>query len=247
MDIDGHPWLWAVAKPSLPILIAIPCAAFLIIHHKRYRHDGHIVACLTAALIASYLYISVFNRQPAAIYQMPCNKGHITIVRNRNKLVLIDPGVIGQRISAPSWVEFTLIPSLIKEYGATSIDTIILLQPGDCLFQAITTLATKIKIECVYLVWWQGPLTKHGWSSFFNMKRTLAAKDVALRRIGNYPISLATTGENPISITPLKKTIRQQDITYSAIEVAISEGEKTHIVRSQKSRPSHKRTLPTQE
>lgn len=66
------------------------------------------------------------------------------------KLVLVDPGVIGQRISSCSWIEYTLIPHIIKTTGKTRINHIILLQPNKVTFDAIALLCTKIEVKNIY-------------------------------------------------------------------------------------------------
>jgi len=217
---DSHPWLFGFATPSSLFLVSIPLLALLILHFKTLRSLAHSVLCLSILLVGSCLYIKNTYTKTNTLQTIPYGRGELTILHDQKKLVVIDPGIIGQRISSASWIEYTLCPELIKTSGKTTIDHLILLQPGAMLFEAITTLAAKVKIKEIYLICWQGSMTKHEWFRFFTMKRTLEAQGTKMHRITHKTIELNISKTCDITIQPLPQTIKQKEIQYPAIEVS---------------------------
>lgn len=219
MDIDSHPWLFGFAKPSLFFLLIIPLLAVATIHLKLFKSMIQRIVCLSLILISSCFYIKYAYSKTGSLETLECNHGNIHIVHENKQLVVIDPGVIGQRISAPSWVEYTLMPHLVKSSGKTEIDYLILMQPGALLFEAIAKLCEKIRIKKIYLICWQGTLSKHEWRHFFALKRATQENKCSLERISYKPIEIDLSRGNKIYITPLKDMITQKEITYPAVKV----------------------------
>lgn len=219
IKIPSHPWLFGFAKPSLFVLIGIPICALLIIHYKHFRSMWVRILCLVVLLVGSSLYIKTIHTKTHDLEALACNKGQVTILHDASKVILIDPGVIGQRINAASWVEFTLLPHLISSSGVNAINDLILLQPGAMLFQAITTLITKIKVKKIYLVCWQGSLAKHEWRSFFQMREAAQANGVIIERITYKKIHIPLA-HSTLTIEPLKSRITSKEIDYPVIKVS---------------------------
>lgn len=235
MKIQTHQWLFGFAKPSIPVLIFIPLCALLVIHYKKFKNIWQRIACLSLLLVGSSLYIRTIHTKTNTLESLACNNGHVTIINDKNKVLLIDPGVIGQRINAASWVEFTLVPHLISSSGVNTIDDLILLQPGAMLFQAVTTLITKIKVKKIYLVCWQGSLAKHEWRSFFAMREAAQKQGVSIERITYKKIEIPLA-HSMLTIEPLKSRITSKEITYPVIKVRGTINQKTLEIMSAKSK-----------
>lgn len=234
MKTESHPYLFGFAQPSYIMLILIPLGALVILHLKKIKYVLQSVICLTLLLLLFCTYIQVAHSKTFSIETFACNKGEITIIHDHAQLIVIDPGVIGQRISAPSWIEFTLIPHLIKMSGKTTIDYLILMQPNGSLFQAIAVLSKKIKVKKILLVCWQGTLTKREWAYFFDLKRAAQENNTQFERITHKNMHIKLSGQNKIFINSLEKQITQKDITYPALCVQCSINEKAIEVYSYK-------------
>ena len=234
LHVESHPWLYGFPKPPLVLLLTIPLLAILMLHFRKFKHSYQTVLCLVALLLGSCFYIKTAYTTTQAVETMPCNRGTITIVHDQQNLIVIDPGVIGQKISAATWVEYTLIPHIIKTSGKTTIDSLILLQPGALLFEAITTLVSKIHINTIYLVYWQGSLTKPEWAHFFSMQQACKENGVTCKRISDKPIIITTSDKNSLTITPLPTTIKQKEISYPAVQITGSRDQKPFTVTSYK-------------
>lgn len=234
---EGALWLFGFAKPSVLLLLFIFLAAAAILHYKKFTASYQSIVCFAVLLLGSCLFIKLAYTKTNAVEMLPCNRGHVTLIHDKKQLVVIDPGVIGQRISANSWIEFTFISHLIKTSGKTKIDHLIVLQPGAVLFDALATLISKLVVKKIYLVVWQGSLTKREWARFFAFRRAAQAKGISIERIAQKEIILELSNASKISIKPLPKTIRQKDITYPAVEVVGSCGATSFAVHSQKYKP----------
>lgn len=158
MHADTQRWLLGFTKPSPYFLTTIVALSILIMVFKKTNGIYVSIACFSALFFGVSLYLHCMTSQHSSHSTLACNKGEIHIIVANNKLVVIDPGFIGQRLSAPSFVQYTLIPHLIKLTGKTKIDHLILLQPGELLFEAVERLCTKIKVKNIYLVCWDGPM-----------------------------------------------------------------------------------------
>lgn len=218
LKVPSQEWFIGFARPSGILLVLIPLCALAIIHYKHGKNIWIRIACLTALLVAFGIYTKIIHAKKTEIQTLACNKGAVTLVHDAGTVVLIDPGVIGQRVSAQSWVEFTLLSHLVSSSGATVIDHVVLLQPGAMLFQAITTLLTKITVKKLYLVYWQGSLAKHEWRSFFEMRETAQKQGVAIERISYKTIHIPLK-HGAIMIEPLQERITDKEINYPAITV----------------------------
>lgn len=216
MNLAGNGWLLGFAKPSLIVLIAIPLIALLIIHAKKLQQPllNASVLLLFFVSVATYLHLT-YTRFGSTVTHVPCNRGSVTIVLDAGTVTVIDPGVIGQSIAAPNWIEYTLIPALTCKTGKTTIDHLVVLQPGTMVFKALTTLAQKTTIKNIYLVCWHGSLQKREWAAFFECKRTLVQTGCAIHRIAQKTVPITPQ----LSAQPTQELIQQHEITYPAIVV----------------------------
>jgi hypothetical protein len=182
---------------------------------------------------------------PAKIVEcIPCNSGQVVLIKDQNKTTLVDPGFIGQRLSMPSWIEYTLRPHLIKKIGSTKIDNLIILQPGKLTFEAIELLSSKLTIDTIYLVLWQGLLPHKEWRSFAAMKKTLAEKNIKLKRItAFYTTYVPFDDTHDLVISPLEENIQHTEITYPALSVSCCVDKQKVTIYSAK----HKKQLNREE
>ncbi len=193
-------WLVSFAVPSTIMLIVLPLIAIAIVHAPVL--DTVIKKCSALLCVLAIAMCSLKLGAPiTGLGKLECNKGAITIIRNQKQTVVIDPGVLGRRASATSWVEYTLIPELNKQYGTATIDHLVLTKPGTLLFRAITTLLQKTTVKTIYLVVWDGELSKSGWRAFFTMRREVEKQKIKWVRLSSQPITISLSG--------LTKLIRQ--------------------------------------
>lgn len=155
-------WLWTIAqvgtwpfvyfpKPPITWCLAVPIEALIIIHHKKTRGIVPSIVALSALMIFSTAYLKIMHTPAVLHTTIPCNRGNVTIVRAGGKTALIDPGFIGQRKSALSWIEYTLPQALVTMIGSPAINHLVLLKSNTMTLKAITKLITLIPISAIHL------------------------------------------------------------------------------------------------
>ena len=163
------------------------------------------------------------------ILSVPCNKGEIIIVRNNAHVTIIDPGYLGQTISSPTWIEFTLVPLLNQYFGSQTIHHLILLQPSIMTFSCVATLCQLCDVHYCYVPLWQGNADRSLLRSYGYMRHALEKNNTHLVRIKNAPLSL-----DACTISPFEPMLSYKDIMFKTMHVSISLKEKKLEIYSAK-------------
>lgn len=222
MSWGSNSWLVSFAQPSPLFFTALILAALLILYHPRLRAPLISSACFAALFLSACVFLKVMTPQASAIETIACNGGTVTMINYKNEITLIDPGVIGKRISAPNWIDYTLLPFINKTYGRTTIDHLVILQPGQVAFDAIATLCAQTTVKNCYLILWDGTAPKSLLRSYGAMRRELEKQGSKLHRFGKKPYTIALDKKTAITITPLEKKCTYKDLQFPAVHVTSS-------------------------
>ncbi len=228
-NLPSNWWLIGFTQPPFWVLVAIPLVALALLHARYLTSITYTFLSFSALFFIACTWLYYAYTPSSCITAIPCNNGHVTVIYCKKQLSVIDPGVIGQRLSASSFVEYTLMPETVKATGRTIIDRLILLQPGGLLFEAVTKLIEKQQVREICLPWWQGRLKKNAWRQFMIMRRVAEKYGVKLKRVFDKPIDC-----NGITITPLEKKLAYHEATFPAMHVTGSVGEQVFEVYSHK-------------
>lgn len=235
LKLGSKQWLTGFPLPYWPVmLIFIPLGAFALLHYRKNAHIFRSILCFAVLLMVSTFYLKNVETPHTLITKIPCNKGHVTLIKKNNAVTLIDPGFIGQRISMPSWIEYSLRPELIKKIGSTHIDHLFVLEPGKITFEAIELLCKKLTIKNVYLILWEGRLPWYEWRTFTHMSSELSKNHVSLHRIGSTKKTLSLFENHFITVAPLGKQIKKKDIAFNDLEITCQIDNQTVTIYSAK-------------
>ena len=214
MQCAGHSALIPFALPSIGILLLIFILTLLILHHKKIQTPWKAIICYSILLTATCLYLALPARCANKIIDIACNKGNVHIIQRENHLIVIDPGVIGRRLSAPSWCEYTLMPALAKQCGTHTIDHLIILQPNRIIFEALLSLQEKICIKNIYIPFWNGQMPSFWLRNFMKLKHACYKNNCNLIRIGKYPLTI-----DGITISTLDEQICVNEFSFPAFKI----------------------------
>ncbi len=159
LPLHGSDTLYGFSKPPLWLLVALAITPFVIITHPRMRSQKHRIIGMALLFMLSMTIIQSTSHQQSINTKIPCHGGELTLFHQDGKTILIDPGCIGRRISAPSWVAYTLTPELISKTGRLIVDHLITLKPGIMTFEAIRTLCETVNVRHLYVPYMYGELS----------------------------------------------------------------------------------------
>lgn len=74
-------------------------------------------------------------------------KQKVDIICKNNRIIMYDTGALGAKKSYESWIDFTLIPALIKHTGSMTIDTLVTYKTNPRYLQAIKYLHKALTIK----------------------------------------------------------------------------------------------------
>lgn len=213
-------WLIGFAKPMFILLLLIPIATLLVIHYRYNRKSWRGVFALFMVSIAISVGL-MHTTVPKKIQAISCNKGSLALIACQSKTIVLDPGYLGSLpSSSSSFVQYTLVPTIIKNAGTMTIDALIILKVTMTTLAAIATMAQFMTIHTIYFPKLQGSMMGKDEEKWNNFKRILDEHNIELVSI-EYPFSIQQEQEK-FTITPMNKKISYHSLFYNAITVACS-------------------------
>lgn len=219
-NLGSKSYLISFTKPPLWFILLLPIAAFLIIQLRFTHPPLRSIFCFTLAILLYSFALKTWYGPRRIIDAIPCHGKSIHVIRTHGELILIDPGVIGSRISGVSFASYNLLAELSRNYGTQTIDHCIVLQPGAVTYEAVAAMCAKAQIKKLYLVLWQGKLPYSAWRNYKLLMEVCKEHQVKVIRIGSYPISLNYTDDTFLTISSLEQEIVYQDARYKALHVS---------------------------
>lgn len=210
--------------PSYLLVGIICCATFIII----IQHYSHLKKCTLLLLLICCICCYMQQQEKPPIWtEINCNKGSIWLIATRNELILMDQGYMGQSVAAESFVEYTLVPTLIQLYGTCTITRTILLQPSTTTFKAVKKLLELCNIQHIYIPVWQTHNNTKIASAFMQMKEMANSKNCHLHRLTAAKYLLSKENGHTIELHTLPTSISTSGIAYTAYVISGSIDNKT--------------------
>lgn len=218
LPFHGSHSLCGFGKPPLWLLILLGTIPFLLTAHPRLRAARHRIIALSLLFIMNMALIQATSPHLSGCLKIPCHGSELTLLLQDNKTILIDPGAMGRRISAPSFAAYTLTPELISKTGRLTIDYLILCKPTIMTFEAVRTLCDTITIENIYIPYLYGELSGPLRVAWAKMYGTLHQQQTTIHRIYENRIEELHDKKIALSLKPVgKKTYR--DMSYPCITI----------------------------
>lgn len=209
------------ARPPLFVLIIIAGAAACILHWKKINTPLKGIACYSALFAIIIIYLKLCAVPATLIESIDCNSKKVPLIVCNNRVVVIDNHVIGRKLSAASWLEYTLSSAMIKKGGYTTIDHFVLPYPSKIMFEALTLYLEKISIKNLYIAIWDGRIPKHHWRSYKRLTTLAQKKKCKIIRISSYkPTKISLDSDSFITITPTKELVKKVDFSYPKFQIS---------------------------
>jgi hypothetical protein len=221
MQMADNGALVGFARPPLFVLIMIAVTAAGILHWKKINTPLKGIACYSALFALIIIYLKFCAVPATLIESIDCNSKKVPLIVCNNRVVVIDNHVIGRKLSAASWLEYTLSSALIKKGGYTTIDHFVLTYPSKIMFEALTLYLEKITIKNVYIAIWDGRIPKHHWRSYKKFTSLAQKKQCKITRISSYkPTKITLTPDSCVTVTPTKELVKKTDFSYPKFQIS---------------------------
>lgn len=170
-------WLIGFAKPGTTLTILLFVLLVLLALRFIFRVLSKLVMIAIIALSLSitthYLYKAILPSKPLTKLVPNCEQ-KLSVALLPNKTIQInDYGFFNQKRSPEKFITFELKPYLIKNYGATTIDKIILHNPRAKSFRAVQELYKTFGINEVAVAYFNYRLSRYGWKCFYSLKNMI--------------------------------------------------------------------------
>lgn len=211
-------WLIYAPEPSFVAVTLVFVCSFFILHHKKISRPLISCALFTCVLALFYVYLHSTRPQQPGTEHIACFDNTLTLITSNYKAVLIDPGSLGRRITAPDYIRFTLIPKLSKK-GIRSLESVIALKPSLTTFKALATLCTCYPVNTVYIPAWSGQLTHTGWQAWQELRAAALQHNTMLITLDGTSCALLplSTCEHIALNTHTHKIIKKNKLIYPEI------------------------------
>ena len=203
-------------KPHWLFLLAMPLITFGSLYAPFNRKPLFRMMWYSGLFIFFWILLKI-SVHPSQSFSIPCNKGKVDIIQTKDSIIVMDYGAIGARMSAPSYVSYTLIPEIIKKTGSLTIDHLILTKPGIFLFEALEPFVEKMEIHTIYLPYLEGTMDeklKRIFNRFYRMAKQRGTRIISCAKI---PKTIYEK-EVEIKITPETETTYRA-LSYRALKI----------------------------
>ena len=142
LSFGGAHWFIGFPQIILPISSLFVVIIIAIYSLKLFNQKQRLVLLMSCCCFTMIIRTVL---QPKNI-EIVVKQGHqkFYVIKKNNKIFAFDMGALGARPSFQSWIEFTLMPAMVKSMGATHIDTLIL-----CKSNIRTGQAKEALLQCL--------------------------------------------------------------------------------------------------
>jgi hypothetical protein len=176
-------WIVHCMQPSIFVLLLPIIALVAGLMHPFFATPTRRISLMVGILIFFFAYCNFLQKeilsQTTTIF---FDKKLYGIFRTDNKLILIDDGYAAQKKSPEKVLEYQILPKLFKEYGSLHVADYVIKKPMCSSMKIAATLCKYVAVDNVSLPYFDAPEQKRVWWAYFDLKRTLAAHNVSLRR-----------------------------------------------------------------
>ncbi len=219
MHFAGRSWLFALPKPPIWLCILVPASAVIVVLYTLRRSWQVKISGLLFIMVFACSYLKCLQAPKKLCSTIACAQGSVTLVHAHNTTVLIDTGALNRIPTPESWVEYTLLPELIKQLGSTKIDHYVFVQPTFRGFKAAQAVVEFAPVKNVYFPYWCGDADKKLLGAYGGLKRACADHNVTIKRMGKTPLTINLSNDEKISLTTQKPWITKGDISFPQIAI----------------------------
>lgn len=174
-------WLIGFYKAPLYILGISSLLAFIIVTHPKTRSLYRSTLFLNISLILCTGFLTYYA-PTTGTFTVPYRKKTITLIKEGPSLTLSDNGTFSSVRSPDNFVDYFLIPEMIKETGLLTLEKVTIAQVNTFSLELLLYICKKIEVKTISLPLFKEPLTKPGWKGFFTLKKYASKNNIKIIR-----------------------------------------------------------------
>lgn len=217
--IEYYPVLFSCYKPSLLLLISIPCMVLIIIHNQCTARLERSALLLTILLACIIIFLKISIHYQTNFAPIMHKQDTIPLYKVNNQLIMIDPGILGKHANVHNWVRYTFSSELHKLYGTDQIEYLIVLKLNQRTLEALLILTSVIQIKNIYLPAWKHKMHQPYAKIYWQLLRELKKQNCIIYHCGNYKKTIRLSATSTIIIEPTLKEITYHQTTYPELFV----------------------------
>lgn len=144
---------WLIGFNHQMIWLAIP-TAISIVFIFTFFYPNKKTSLLILTSCCALLFATRWLLQKNCFYKV--NNLSMYVLRLNNKIFLIDNGALCSKQNFYSWIDYTILPELVKTDGITTVDTLILYKPNKKLVKTVLQFAQQTMIKTILVTTKQG-------------------------------------------------------------------------------------------
>lgn len=123
LSFGSKQWLVGLPSSLVPFLSIIALGAFIALQHKQLSRPLYFIGLSGLCMI--FIALTTMQTKKPKHIDIVCSKQRLSLINHNGKLHLIDQGALGERRNPTSWISYTLLPEITKQFGFTQIDHLI--------------------------------------------------------------------------------------------------------------------------
>jgi len=194
LDRITHLWLWIMK--SMPgswyigfaqvpwwMFVFLVVAVLAIVHSKYLIKPVHAMSALLAVAILFYGMTCLYHT-PEQRTIIPSPKGIVTMHVHNNEICIVEEGAFSSQTSLAAWLEYTLLPTVIKKTGICHVEYCIITSHTQRTLQALADSIGRLGIKHVYIPAWKGIIPPRHYYAYKTLQKSAQEHQCALHIIG---------------------------------------------------------------
>ena len=197
LEYISNIWLWALSFGTKKWLVGFAIhgfwiafigslCGFIIMQHKVLgRKTISLIALIGISVITVFglVYVKPYSQE----IKVFCGKKAAQVIVLGSSIVIKDNGVFSLKKAGQSWVEYNVLPEIIKKSGCLEIELVIVEKADGNTFQALKELLLHASVKRIIVPYFLHNLSSYEWRLFYEFK-ALAKKEncIIIRKKDNF-------------------------------------------------------------
>ena len=181
LELVTSTWLWCLKSVSgswfigfnliHPLfLLMLIVAVLTIIHARIITTAWRGIGCLIILVVLFYGICALSGTPEIVHSELACSKGIVSVIKDNSEVIVYEQNGFGRTATLESWLEYTLMPEVIKKTGKTSIDHFAVSSVNVRTLRAIKKFTSTVPVRTLYIPGWQKIIPSRLYAAYQELK-----------------------------------------------------------------------------